>query len=101
MFWSGTRPPVPVHGLFFGRPARKFLGTKIDQVPVDFAITIDPKNPNMVYFSGDQSEKLPNFALPAYRVVTTASSPQFTSIVGPGFAANGTTTHSDSPLARF
>jgi len=55
----------------------------------------------MVYFSGDESEKAPDFTVPAYRVDATASSPQFTSIVGPGFAANGTTTHSDSRSLAF
>ena len=98
LFWSNNPSASPWTSL--GAPPAKTLN-EINQVPVNFAIAIDPKNPNMVYFSGDESEKAPDFTVPAYRVDATASSPQFTSIVGPGFAANGTTTHSDSRSLAF
>jgi hypothetical protein len=98
LFWSNN--PGPGSWTSLGAPPAKTLN-EIGQVPVNFAIAIDPKKPNMVYFSGDETEKAPDFTVPAYRVDATASSPQFTSIVGPGFAANGTTTHSDSRSLAF
>jgi hypothetical protein len=98
LFWSNNPSSSPWTSL--GAPPAKTLN-ELPQLPVNFAIAIDPKNPNMVYFSGDESEKAPDFTVPAYRVDATAKSPQFTSIVGPGFAANGTTTHSDSRSLAF
>jgi Sortilin, neurotensin receptor 3, len=98
LFWSNNPSSIPWTKL--GAPPANTLND-IHQVPVNFAIAIDPKNPNMVYFSGDESINAPDFTVAAYRVDATAKSPQFTSIVGPGFAAHGTTTHSDSRSLTF
>jgi autotransporter-associated beta strand protein len=98
LFWSNNAASGSWTSL--GAPPAKTLND-INQVPINFAIAIDPKKPNMVYFSGDETEKAPDFTVSAYRVDATASSKEFTSIVGPGFAANGTTTHSDSRSLAF
>jgi hypothetical protein len=63
LFWSNNPSASPWTSL--GAPPAKTLN-EINQVPVNFAIAIDPKNPNMVYFSGDESEKAPDFTVPAY-----------------------------------
>jgi outer membrane autotransporter protein len=98
LFWSTN--PSAGSWTSLGRPAPNTLND-IRQIPINFAIAIDPKNPNMVYLSGDESVNASNNTVPVYRVDATASNPQFTSIVGSGFAAGGSTAHSDSRSLAF
>src|SRR5262249_26846712 len=69
------------------------------QAPVNFAITIDPKNTNLVYVSGDAIPALP-FTVTSFRLDAVNSPGTFTSSVD-GNTANGSTVHADSRFLTF
>jgi hypothetical protein len=67
--------------------------------PIDFAITIDPKNTNLVYVSGDRRAAAP-FTVTAFRIDAVSSPGTATSITD-GNTANGSTVHADSRALTF
>ena len=69
------------------------------QAPINFAITIDPQNPNQVYVSGDRITGVP-FTVTAFRIDALNSPGTATSITD-GNTANGYTVHADSRSLTF
>jgi autotransporter-associated beta strand protein len=78
------------------------------QAPVNFAIKIDPTNPNIVYISGDlyQNSATSNFTVQAWRInfdpsnnTSTATSLTFEGT--PPFFQNANTVHADSRALVF
>jgi hypothetical protein len=69
------------------------------QAPINFAITIDPKNTNLVYVSGDRITAVP-FTVTAFRIDAVNSPGTATSITD-GNTANGSTVHADARALTF
>jgi autotransporter-associated beta strand protein len=69
------------------------------QVPINFAITIDPSNPNLVYVSGDRIVNAP-FTVTAFRIDAINSPNIFTSITDAN-TANNSSVHADSRALTF
>jgi autotransporter-associated beta strand protein len=78
------------------------------QAPVNFAIKIDPTNPNIVYISGDayQSTSASVFTVEAFRINynPTAQTSTYTSLTSEGtptYFQNANTVHADSRALAF
>jgi autotransporter-associated beta strand protein len=94
LFWSGnsgaTWTPLPL-------PTAPTLLINGGQVPINFAIAIDPNNTNLVYVSGDRIAGSP-FTATAFRI--DASTMAVSSITD-GNTGNGSTVHADSRAITF
>lgn len=72
------------------------------QAPVNFAIAIDPTNPNLVYVSGDRIA-VPPYSATVFRVdATTMTATSMTDrSATPKFTGNGSTIHADTRQITF
>src|SRR5262245_47831439 len=94
LFWSGnsgaTWTPLPL-------PAPPLNNNFGPQAPVNFAIAIDPNNPNLVYVSGDRIATSP-FTVSAFRIDANTMA---VSSITDGKTGNGSTVHADSRDITF
>ena len=70
------------------------------QAPINFAITIDPNNTNLVYVSGDRTATPPLSSVSAFRIDAVNTPGTATSITGTK-TANGSYVHADSRALTF
>lgn len=69
------------------------------QAATDFAIAVDPSNPNIVYVAGDRINAGP-FTVTAYRVVRQGGTSTFETLTDGG-TSDGSTTHADARMLAF
>jgi uncharacterized protein with beta-barrel porin domain len=70
------------------------------QASTDFAIAVDPTNPDIVYVAGDRIANSP-FTVTAFRVVRRADGTSVAESLTDGGAADGSTTHADARTLVF
>jgi autotransporter-associated beta strand protein len=70
------------------------------QAATDFAIAVDPNNPDIVYVAGDRIANSP-FTVTAFRVVRRADGTSVAESLTDGGAADGSTTHADARTLVF
>jgi autotransporter-associated beta strand protein len=70
------------------------------QASTDFAIAVDPNNPDIVYVAGDRIAESP-FTVTAFRVVRRADGTSVAESLTDGGAADGSTTHADARVLVF
>lgn len=69
------------------------------QASTDFAIAVDPNNPNVVYVAGDRINN-PPFTVTAYRIVRQGGTSTIETLTDGG-ASDGSTTHADARTLVF
>ena len=70
------------------------------QASTDFAIAVDPTNPDIVYVAGDRIANSP-FTVTAFRVVRRADGTSVAESLTDGGASDGSTTHADARTLVF
>ena len=99
LFWSGNPSTAAGSWTALTMPTNNALNFAPNQVPLNFAIAIDPSNSKLVYISGNQtSADQTTYALPVYRISVTDQT--ITSLFHANTASN-TFMHSNSRAITF